>query len=208
MALLVAVALIAAGCRTNTTTTGVNNTPTPNTSGYVAPEAISGAGTANVESNDIIGCAKYLIGKMLANPLIVNAGQPRQVIVDAKYFTVESTQRIDKDLVINRLRTELLQAANGRIRFVGRQNANMVEEEKDLAAAGVTGAGTTKSSAKQLGADYRLTGSIRELATNAGGRLDKYTLMTFEMVDLQTSEIVFSDQYEFKKLQTRPDAYR
>lgn len=206
--ILAVLLMLGGGCQTRTVTTGVENTPTSDTSGYVSPEAPSRTGTANTESLDIISCAKYLVGKMLANPTLVNPGKPRIVIVDAKYFVIDATQRIDKEMVINRLRTELINAANGRIRFVSRESAAMVEEEKDLAAEGITGPGTTPASPKQLGGDYRLRGSIRELATNAGGRLDKYTLMTFEMVDLQTGEIVFSDQYEFKKLQTRPYAYR
>jgi hypothetical protein len=209
-ALLAAGTLLSAGCQTRTTeyTSGVNNTPTARVGNYEDASAVSGVGTANVESNDIVSCAKYLVGKMLANPLLVKGDKPPQVIVDAKYFTVDASQRIDKDLVVNELRTELLNAANGRMRFVGRQNAGMVEEEKALQAQGVTGAGTNKSSATQLGADYRLTGSIRELATNAGGRLDKFTVMTFEMVDVQTSEIVFSDKYQFKKVQQVPAVYR
>jgi len=210
LVLALALGMTGLGCKTRVANVGtaVDNSPTPSATVYRPVEQESGAGTADIESNDVVNCAEYLVGKMLQNPLLVSAQQPRVVILDAKYFTIDTTQRLDKDLLINRLRTELINAANGRIRFAGRQNLNMVEEEKELKAEGVVGGGTTPGSATALGADYRLTGSVREIATNVGGRVDKYTLMTFEMIDLATSEIVFSDQWEFKKVQSRPSAYR
>ena len=188
--------------------TAARNTPDQGSAKYQDPQAVSALDTANVESNDILNCANYLVGRMLANPLITHAETPRHVIVDSAYFTVNTSTRFDKDVLINNLRVALIQAANGRIRFVGRQYAAIAEEEKDLQAGGVVGPGTTPGSATQLGADYRLAGSVREMAENAGGVLQKYTLMTFEMVDTKTNEIVFSDKWDFKKQQTTPRAYR
>jgi len=167
------------------------DTGSGSTDKYQDPESVTSLNTANIESNDVIACAKFMVGRMLANPLInTSGGTPRVVIVDSKYFTVRTSTRLDKDLLIDRLRVELINAANGRIRFAGREYAAVVEEEKGLEEGGVVGKGTT------------------ELAENAGNRIQKYYLMTFEMVDTNTGEIVFSDKWEFKKQKTIPTAYR
>lgn len=216
VAVLMLIVLMSAGCRTAAVTTGVYNAPTPNKSTRVDPQAVSDQSTVNIESNEIIDCAKAMVGEMLANPTLNVQGNPRSVTMDASYFTIESTQRIDRNLVINRLRTEMIQAANGRIRFIGRQNAAMVEEEQDLAAEGVVKSGAEKY--KQASPDFRLAGSIREHVINTGGSLSKYHLMTFEMISLkemtigtrtvEQGEIVHSGQFEFKKELNRPSAYR
>jgi len=185
------------------------DTGSGSTDKYQDPESVTSLNTANIESNDVIACAKFMVGRMLANPLInTSGGTPRVVIVDSKYFTVRTSTRLDKDLLIDRLRVELINAANGRIRFAGREYAAVVEEEKGLEEGGVVGKGTTPGSAHQLKADYRMVGRITELAENAGNRIQKYYLMTFEMVDTNTGEIVFSDKWEFKKQKTIPTAYR
>ncbi|MCP4639214.1 MAG: hypothetical protein GY851_02205 [bacterium] len=166
---------------------------------YMDHKRTSTIRTTNLESNDLAAAATSMVGKMLANPTI-NSGQGiRQVIVDSKYFTVRTTGRLDKDMLIDALRSELVKAANGRIRFIAREAAAMHEEERDLREEGTVGPGTTKSSAYQLGADYRLYGRITELAVNDGTRVEKFIQLLFEMIDVQTTEIVFSDTHKVKK---------
>jgi hypothetical protein len=140
-----------------------------------------------------------MVSKMLANPLLANATRPPHVILDAKYFRNQSSSRLNTNMLVDELRTELFNAARGRIIFVGREYAGMVEHERRLKREGVTGTGTTRSSARTLGADYRLGGRITDLSNSNAAQLQKYTLIVFEMVDLETGQLVFSDKYAFKK---------
>ena len=51
------------------------------------------------------------------------------------------------------------------------------------------------------GADFKLTGSIRTLnaANNATGMRQRRTQVTFEMTDLESSAVIWSNDYTFQK---------
>lgn len=197
--------LLACGCAT---TTHVDNGPSHSGGHYVDPAAPSQINTANIESYDIRGACQSMMGKMLANNLLSSDQRPPHVILDAKYFSNQSSSRINTNLLVDLLRSELFQASQGRMIFVGREYANMVEHERNLQADGVVGSGTTPQAALTLGADYRLGGRITDLAQGDAARLEKYTQITFEMIDLKTGQIVLSETYAFKKAQFYGTAYR
>ena len=199
--------LLLNGCAT-TVTTGASNRPSSSGTKYMAPEAMSTLNTAGVESYDIQSACKSMVGKMLANPLLANASRPPQIILDSQYFSVRTSSRLDKDMLVDLLRTQLVGAANGRMIFVGREYAGMVENERALKRDGVVDTATTSAAAKTLGADYRLGGRITELTQVDSGRTEKYTQIVFEMVDQESAQIVFSDTYSFKKAQELGQAYR
>ncbi|NQZ58633.1 MAG: penicillin-binding protein activator LpoB [Lentisphaeraceae bacterium] len=133
-----------------------------------------------------------MVRDMLQNPILNNSRNVAVVIVDDKYFTNESTQRINKKLIVDRLRTNLFRAANGRIRFIARHASKMFEHEQKLRQNKVIAGGKAK---KQAGATYRMTGNFKNL--NSG--VDNYVQVLFEMVDLNTGELVWTNMYEFKK---------
>ena len=200
--------LIEERSRTTTVTSHRDDSRSTASGKYQDPRKTTTLNTIGIESDDIINCAKYITGRMLANPTINNAGgTPRTVIMDSKYFTVRCNSRFDKDTLIDSLRVEMVTAANGRIRFISRERAAVVEEERDLQEEGVVGKGTIPDSAHQLKADYRLTGRITNLAENQGSVIQNYILMVFEMMDASTAEIVFSDKWESKKQKTVPRVY-
>lgn len=160
------------------------------------PGQIQGAG---IESQDIISMSDKMMRDMLANPLLVSNAQPRRVIVDAAYFRNESSNQINVNLLIDRLRNGLLQAANGRMIFLGRHYADMVEHERKLKSKDVVDDGTNMSAPSPMGGDYRLGGRITSLDTSGNGMNSRFTQVVFEMVDLQTGAIVWGGQYSFKK---------
>jgi hypothetical protein len=63
--------------------------------------------------------------------------------VDGEFFHNESAQAINKNLITDRLRIGLNRAARGRMVFVGRHYAGMVQQERDLKRQGVVDVGTT-----------------------------------------------------------------
>ena len=191
----IAAAVVVTGCQP----TGVENAPgsptvyqDTNTSGLVR-------GTG-IESQDIAGMVDQMVRHMLANPTFSNVTTPPRVIVDAAYFENESSQRLNKNILIDQLATRLQIAANGRILFVNREFADMVERERELKREGVTDAGTVGLTQAVAGADYRLNGRITSLdARTASGVQERFMNIVFRMTDLENGITVWANQYSFKK---------
>ncbi len=188
---------VTAGCTTYTTR--VDNVPPGRATRYVPTDTPTRMGTTGIESQDIVAMTDQMVGDMLASPALVNTvGKAATVIVDDKFFRNESSQRLNKKLIVDRLRIELLRSAKGRIRFIARHASDMFEHEQDLRETGVVGGTAKKEGAHaQL---FRLTGNFQNLTDRiAQGETSNYVQVVFEMVDMDTKEIVWGGMYEFKK---------
>jgi penicillin-binding protein activator len=171
------------------------------------PGPIRGVG---VEGHDIVQMADIMVRDMLLNPAIAAAVPQRRVIMDAEYFKNESAQRINAGIITDNLRVNLQKSAAGRIRFISRESMGMVAEERDFKRDGVTDPGTLIPAKAQLGADFRLIGRIAstdQIAVNQG-LIQRYNQVTFEMVDLETSEIVWTGMYNFARAGADDVIYR
>ncbi|CUA86718.1 penicillin-binding protein activator LpoB [Pseudidiomarina woesei] len=163
-----------------------------------SPGKVQGVG---VESQDIMAVTDQMMRDMLSNPQLMNREVSPRIIIDSQYFTNESSSRINKNMLTDRLRINLNRAANGRLTFVGREYADMVEKERDLKRMGVVDGGTIRSTQATAGADFRLVGRIMSLdAMDAQSQeRSRYHQITFELVDLELGTYVWSGMYEFKK---------
>ncbi len=163
-----------------------------------------------LESQDVVTMTDRMMRDMLANPVLVNRPTPPRVIVDSEYFRNESTSRINKNLITDRLRVELNRAANGRLVFVGRHFADMVEGERALKDSGQVDGGTLRRTAATAGGDFRLGGRIasQDAIDPATGMQSRYQMITFEMIDLEYGTIVWSGIYELRKASQDDIIYR
>lgn len=154
-----------------------------------------------IESQDITSMTDKMMRDMLTNPLLVRQSKPPRVIVDSEYFYNESSSRINKNMITDRLRVNLNRAANGKMVFVGRHYSNMVEKERQLKRTGVTDAGTIRKTKATAGGDYRLGGRItsQDALSPKSGQVSRFTQITFEMVDLEYGTIIWSGIYDYKK---------
>ncbi len=169
--------------------------------------AVQGVG---IEGHDIQAMTDLMVRDMLSSPVLADAAHPPQVIVDSGYFLNDSMQRINKDLITNRLRVHLNRAAMGRMSFINRAYTNMVAEERELKRKGVVDSGTREAAQAQAGGDFRLAGTIasadsRDIRT---GMLQRYTQITFEMVDTERNIVVWSNMYELSKAAADDIVYR
>lgn len=195
-----------AGCAT----TGVNNTagrPTVYEDVRSSSSAVQGVG---IESQDIVAMTDRMMRDMLANQLLAGRMPPPRIILDAAYFTNESSSRINKNMITDRLRIELQRAAQGRLLFVGREHVGMVEAERQLKRDGLTDGGTIRKTQATAGADYRLVGRITsaDALDPSSGTVSRYQQITFEMLDLEYGTIVWAGMYEFKKTAQDDIVYR
>lgn len=205
----VVIALLLCGILTGCVTENVpyaNGVP-PETVNPADQGPVSGVG---IEGHDIVTMTDQMVRDMLANPTLAGRKTPPRVVIDSTYFKNEGSQPINRDLITNRLRVELNRAAEGRMVFLTRTNLQMVQEERDLKRSGTTDVGTTGMTRAMAGADYRLTGEIATLDERDAhtGMLERYNQITFEMVDLESGEIVWSGQYEFERAADDDVMYR
>ncbi len=171
------------------------------------PGPIQGVG---IEGQDIVVMASQMAHDMLATPLIASQPVSPRVIIDAEYFWNESAQRINPNIFTDNLRVNLQKAAAGRIRFVSRESFDMVADEREAKRDGVLDAGTLTPVKAQMGADYRLRGRITstEQIQPQHGLIQRYNQVAFEMIDLETSEIVWTGMYNFARAGADDVIYR
>ena len=136
--------------------------------------------------------------------------RPPNVIIDGEYLVNESSSRINKNSITDRLRVSLNRVAAGRMVFVGRQYADMVQKERNIKRAGVVDSATLPAARAQRGGDYRMGGRITSLDARdpRSGMIQRYNQIIFEMVDLETAEIVWSGIYEISKIAQDDIIYR
>jgi PBP1b-binding outer membrane lipoprotein LpoB len=169
--------------------------------------AVSGVG---IEAQDIASMTDKMVRDMLQVPRLASSQRPPQIIIDESEFENRSSQRIDKQLIVNRLRVNLSRAAQGRMVFVGRKYADVVEKERELKRSGTVDSATTGATRATAGADYRLVGTINSLDARSSetGTAQRYNQITFEMLDLEYGTLVWSNIYEFRKAAQDDVIYR
>ena len=168
---------------------------------------VSGIG---MESQDFIAMSDRMVRDLLANKELAGAETPTRIIIDDTRFLNESSQTLNLALIVDRLRIELLRSSNGRMRFVSRQNADLVEKEKVLKATGRVDTGGTSANRAIAGADYLLIGKIASQSTvnNKSGARSNYFQFSFEMLDLNNGTTVWGNLYDVKKAGADASIYR
>lgn len=163
-----------------------------------------------IESRDLLAMSDKMVRDILATPQISARETAPRIIVDSRYFTNESTQRINRNLITDRLRTNLNRYSEGRMIFLSRQNAAMIAEERALKREGATDVGTTGLTRAQFGADFRLTGNVasQDMRDQDTGTIQRFTQITFELVDLETGVIAWSNIYDVSRAATDDVIYR
>jgi hypothetical protein len=163
-----------------------------------------------IEGQDINSMSDRMVRDMLQSPLLANAATPPQVVVDSQYFTNESSQQIDKNIIVDRLNNDLNNSAHGRMVFVSREAAAMVAQERDLKRQGVTDSGTVGLARAQAGVDYRLVGRITsaDQIDRTTGQTQRLTQISFQMIDMERSTIVWSGLYSIDRAAADDVVYR
>ncbi len=171
------------------------------------PGPVQGVG---IEGQDIVVMADRMMRDMLADPVIAGQPVPPRIILDAEYFRNESAQRINTNIIVDNLRVNLQRAAGGRMRFVSRESFDMVADERDMKRNGVTDVGTLTQAKAQLGVDYRLRGRLTstEQIQPSQGLIQRYNQVVFEMVNLETSEIIWTGMYQVARAGADDVIYR
>ena len=108
-----------------------------------------------------------------------------------------SSDTIDKKIILTKLRTNLFQAFRRQVRILDRSaSANdLVDAERRMKERGQV-SGTNDR--KVAGSDFVLKGVMQSRDRQAGKLRSSYVLVTFELTDLVTGELMWTGDYEMK----------
>jgi len=112
----------------------------------------------------------------------VNEATPPRIIIDTRYLRNDGHQPVDKGLIVQRLRTGLMNAANGRLIFV----------------------------TSDAPADYILSGAIKAMssANPSTGVFRRFHQFSFQILDMNTRELKWSGIYEVNLSAKEDTIYR
>lgn len=127
------------------------------------------------------------------------------VVIHFPTIKNESVQPINTALLSDRIRDRVFAECAPRVKFLAREQMDEIEKEREGKRAGVF----SGSERKQLiGANFLLTGRIKSLSKKYEGDRADYFQLSFQLVDAESSEIVWLNSYEFKKQGTSGVIYQ
>ena len=193
-------AVVLTGCAT-----GVRNPSGVPVTQMKADERGFVAGTG-IESQDLVAVTDKMARSILAVREITQAKTPPRIVIQP----LENKTRfpINKDIFLTRIRSELNSKAQGRVRFLAREQMAALQKERELKQTGQVTAASDPNVQEFKGADYFLTGSLEGMSTRATAGTSDYILYNFHLIDARTSEIIWEDSAEVKKQGLEDAAYR
>lgn len=169
----------------------------------ILPDEDDQLGGTGIESTDVRTVARKMAESILEIPEIAQAvGTPRIALLPVKNST---RFIINKDIFTQKIRIELNKNANGKVRFLARERIEDVIKEREAKREGLF---TASKEADLLGLDFYLTGELTGLSKAARGHRSDYILMSFQLIDTETSDIVWEDAYEVKRVGVTGVAYQ
>jgi len=138
-------------------------------------------------------------------PLVARYDRPVIIVYGVANRTSE---HIETDGITDDIRQEIMQS--GKARFVNKVQRDNIAKESAYQYGGNVSAETRLTRARQVGAEYMLTGTLRSIKKKQPKqvRLKKKTLqyysLTLELTDLQTGLIEWTDSAEIVRESSKP----
>jgi len=194
LSILLAFCLLLSGCAS---TYSISHSTT------VLPDSDDGLGGTGIEATDVRTVARKMAISILEIPEIANAiGMPRIALLPVKNST---RFIINKDIFTQKIRIELNKNTSGKMRFLARDRIEDILKEREAKREELF---TTSKEADLLGVDFYLTGELTGLSKASGGHRSDYILMSFQLIDAETSDIIWEDSYEIKRVGITGVAYQ
>lgn len=162
----------------------------------VDPDAADTVTGTGLQSMDIRTMAQRMSEDLVADGILSPGKDGERVSFYVTEIRNDSSDVIDKEMILLNLRTELFRSYGRRVRFLDRSpEANeIVDAENRMKNRGeVTG-----TAGKPAGGDYVLKGVMKSRDRQAGALKSSYIVVTFELTDLATGELAWTNNYEMK----------
>jgi len=158
--------------------------------------------TAALEPQDVRRTVEKMVDSMLADQEFINEIGGKRPVLDISGIKNRSTMHLDMTSITDSIRTKLLRSR--RFRFMDRTTSgDDLEFMNDQALNGLTDQSKAISAGQQSAAQMYLYGALTEMRQSVGGITDRYFKFTLNLKDLKSGEIIWSDEQEIRKEQTR-----
>lgn len=163
----------------------------------VDPDAADSVTGTGLQSMDIRTMATRMAADIKEYGILAPSGDGARASFYIYEMVNDSSDTIDKTLILTKLRTNLFKAFRGKVKILDRSpSANdLVDAERRMKERGQVSGENTR---KVAGSDYVLKGTMKSRDRIAGKLKSSYILVTFELTDLVTSELVWTNDYEMK----------
>lgn len=148
----------------------------------------------SMTSTDFRSITQQMARGLIGVAEIQNATSPPTIA----FLTPKNNTRdyLDTDAFLNKMRTELIQNAGGKFRFLDRDIVAAIEKENRDKELGRRTASELKT---VYGADFFLTGVIESIDRATERGRTQYVRYSFRLTDAGSSAIVWEKDYEIKK---------
>lgn len=164
-------------------------------SNVIMPDSDDALGGTGIESTDILTASRKMAISILEVPEIMNAqGTPRVALLPVKNNT---RFIINKDIFTQKIRIELNKNATGKVRFLARDRMGDILKEREAKRKNLV---TASKEGDLYGVDFYLTGELTGLSKAVSNNRSDYILMSFQLIDAETSDIIWEDSYEIKRV--------
>lgn len=161
----------------------------------IQPDQDDELGGTGIESTDIRTVSRKMAASILEVPQIMNAqGSPKIALLPVKNST---RFIINKDIFTKKIRIELNQNAMGKVTFLARDRIEDILKERQSKRDGLVGASKQED---LKGVDFYLTGELMGLSKAINASRSDYISMSFQLIDAETSEVIWENEYEVKRV--------
>ncbi len=165
----------------------------------VDPDAPDTVGGGVLESQDIRTMADQMARDITSYGVLASHDPKEPITFHITELRNDSSDVIDREIILTKMRTNLFKAMGGRVQILDRSKEGLEAVRAERAAkreAAVTANPNLVGSV--LGSDYVLKGTIKERVQQAKDKKSVYYLITFELTDLETSRLAWTNDYETK----------
>lgn len=158
--------------------------------------------TAALEPQDVRRTVEKMVDSMLADQDFITEIGGKRPVLDIAPIQNRSTMHLDTISITDSIRTKLLRSR--KFRFMDRSTSGEdVQFMNDQALNGLTDQSKAIKAGQQSAAQMYLYGALTEMRQSVGGITDRYYKFTLNLKDLKSGELVWSDEQEIRKEQTR-----
>jgi uncharacterized protein (TIGR02722 family) len=150
--------------------------------------------------SDMRMIADTMITSLTGSPVIKELKKPPVVLVTLVKNRTE--EHIDMKSLTDKVKVALIKS--GKFRFTEAETRSKVNEERDYQTGSTyVDPDTAVKKGREIGANYFLTGEITDRVQEVGGKKYVYYKATFNLVNLQTNLLDWSDEREIRKYYTK-----
>ena len=159
-----------------------------------APDSVTGTG---LQSQDIRTMATSMAADIKAQGVLAPGRDGERASFFITELRNDSSDVIDRELILRQLRTELFKAFGGQVKILDRspQANDITDAERRMKERGEV-SGTNDR--KVAGSDFVLKGVIASRDRQASRLKSSYINVTFELTDLVTQELRWTNDYSMK----------